>query len=106
MKKQLTFHGETEQIPRHLRIKSRTRLEGEDDLDKEEKAILKKLKEKEHDDLIKGLIMLRDYYKAEYKKALQDKVERQRKTMQQQQQKLEEQMKLSQQLEVMKSLKI
>ena len=46
MKKQLTFHGETEQIPRRLRIKSRTRLEGEDDLDKEEKAILKKLKEK------------------------------------------------------------
>lgn len=46
MKKQLTFHGETEQISRHLRIKSRTRLEGEDDLDKEEKAILKKLKEK------------------------------------------------------------
>lgn len=50
--------------------------------------------------------MLRDYYKAEYKKALQDKVERQRKTMQQQQQKLEEQLKLSWQLEVIKSLKI
>lgn len=106
MKKQLTFHGETEQIPRHLRIKSRTRLEGEDDLDKEEKAILKKLKEKEHDDLIKGLIMLRDYYKAEYKRALQDKVERQRKIMQQQQHKLEEQMKLSQQLEKLKHHKV
>ena len=46
MNKELTFHEETEQIPRHLRMKSRTRLEGEDDLDKEEKAILKKLKEK------------------------------------------------------------
>lgn len=46
MKKQQTFHGESELISRHRRIKSRARLEGEDDLDKEEKEILKKLKEK------------------------------------------------------------
>ena len=45
--------------------------------------------------------MLRDYYKAEYKKALKDKVEQQRKAMQKQQQKLKEQAKISQQNEVM-----
>ena len=44
--------------------------------------------------------MLREYYKAEYKKALQEKVEHQRKTIQQRQSKLEEQVKMSQEHEV------
>lgn len=44
--------------------------------------------------------MLRDYYKAEYKKALQEKVEHQRKIIQERQNKLEEQAKISQEHEV------
>ena len=55
----------------------------------------------EHDDLIKGLLLLREYYKTEYKKALQDKIEKQKKTFQQRQAYLEEEAKLSQELEVM-----
>ena len=44
--------------------------------------------------------MLRDYYKAEYKKALHEKVEHQRRTIQQRQSKLDEQVKTSQEHEV------
>ena len=47
--------------------------------------------------------MLRDYYKAEYKKALQEKVEHQRKNIQERQNKLEEQAKISQEHEVCSS---
>lgn len=58
----------------------------------------------EHDELVQGLLMLRDYYKAEYKKALHEKVEHQRRTIQQRQSKLEEQVKTSQEHEVCSSL--
>ena len=52
--------------------------------------------------MIKGLLLLREYYKTEYKKALQDKIEKQKKTFQQRQAYLEEEAKLSQELEVIK----
>ena len=54
----------------------------------------------EHDELVQGLMLLRDYYKAEYKKALQDKVDHQRKTLQQRQRKLEEETRMSEQHQV------
>lgn len=63
--------------------------------------LLSKFLTQEHDDLIKGLLLLREYYKTEYKKALQDKIEKQKKTFQQRQAYLEEEAKLSQELEVM-----
>ena len=40
--------------------------------------------------MVQGLLLLRDYYKAEYKKALQDKVNHQRKDLQQRERKLEQ----------------
>ena len=52
--------------------------------------------------MVKGLLLLREYYKNEYKKALQDKIEKQKKTFQQRQAYLEEEAKLSQELEVIK----
>lgn len=58
--------------------------------DDEEQENIKKMKEKEHDELVQGLLLLRDYYKAEYKKALQDKVNHQRKDLQQRERKLEQ----------------
>ncbi|XP_068698961.1 DNA ligase 1-like [Montipora capricornis] len=109
LKKQQTYHGEIIQLSQqlqHRQVKSKSKADGEDALDKEEQENLKKLKEKEHDDLIQGLLMLRDYYKAEYKKALKDKVEQQRKAMQKQQQKLKEQAKISEQNEKEKCHKV
>lgn len=99
LKKEQSQHGVilqgTEQVqPR--KIETRTNTEDHDD---DEEENLKKLKEKEHDDLIKSLLLLRDYYKAEYKKALQDKIEHQKKTFQQRQVKMEEELKFSQELE-------
>ena len=51
--------------------------------------------------MIKGLLLLREYYKTEYKKALQDKIEKQKKTFQQRQAYLDKEAKWSQELEVM-----
>lgn len=64
--------------------------EDEEVPDDEEQENIKKMKEKEHDELVQGLLLLRDYYKAEYKKALQDKVNHQRKDLQQRERKLEQ----------------
>lgn len=101
LKKQQTHHGMILQGSEQQlqRVKTKPSLQEKDVLDDEEQENLKKLKEKEHDELVQGLLMLRDYYKAEYKKALQEKVEHQRKIIQERQNKLEEQAKISQEHE-------
>lgn len=52
--------------------------------------------------MVQGLLLLRDYYKAEYKKALQDKVVQQRRSQQQRQVKHEEETKASEEHQVCK----
>ena len=54
----------------------------------------------EHDELVQGLLLLRDYYKAEYKKALQDKVDQQRKSQQQRKLKHDEEIKAAEHQQV------
>lgn len=76
--------------------------EEEEELDEEEQEHIRKMKEKAHDELVQGLLLLRDYYKAEYKKALQDKVDQQRRSQQLRKLKCEEEMKAAEhQQEVM-----
>ncbi|CAH3032775.1 unnamed protein product [Porites lobata] len=101
-KNQQSHHGVILQGTEQMHVKKKetvTTADEDDDLDEYEEENLKMIKEKEHDDLIKGLLLLREYYKTEYKKALQDKIEKQKKTFQQRQAYLEEEAKLSQELE-------
>lgn len=92
IKKQQSHHRVILQGSDHKPHKSVTAIQSEDEEvpDDEEQENIKKMKEKEHDELVQGLLLLRDYYKAEYKKALQDKVNHQRRNLQQRQTKLEE----------------
>lgn len=97
LKKQASHHGMILQGSDQKLLQSVSTMQDveEDTSDEEEQENIKKMKEKEHDELVQGLLLLRDYYKAEYKKALQDKVVQQRRSQQQRQVKHEEETKAS-----------
>ncbi|KAJ7388443.1 hypothetical protein OS493_037605 [Desmophyllum pertusum] len=101
LKKQQSHHGVILQRSADQKlsesVKTTKQSEEEDLPDDEEQENIRKMKEKAHDELVQGLLLLRDYYKAEYKKALQDKVDHQRRNLQQRQSKLEEETKMSEQ---------
>lgn len=95
LKKLPSHHGIILQGPNQKLQQSMTTVqdEEEEEVDEEEQENIRKMKEKEHDELVQGLLLLRDYYKAEYKKALQDKVDQQRKSQQQRKLKHDEEIK-------------
>ncbi|KAL9969156.1 hypothetical protein ACROYT_G021333 [Oculina patagonica] len=99
LKKQQSHHGMILQGSDQnlLQIVATRQSEEEDVPDDEEQENIKKMKEKEHDEMVQGLLLLRDYIKAEYKKALQDKVDHQRRNLQQRQSKIDEETRLSEQ---------